>query len=61
MITLGPCLKILCMKFMKIVRAVGGEHIVIIPFMRGFQTGKDLTMYPAIVLFCVLQADASDK
>jgi len=49
------------MKFMKIVRAVGSEHIVIIPFMIGFQTGKNLTVYAAIVLFRVLQADASDK
>jgi len=58
MITLGPCLKIL---FMKFVRAVGSECIVIIPLMKGFQTGKNLTVYAAIVLFRVLQADASVK
>jgi len=46
---------------MKFVRAVGSECIVIIPLMKGFQTGKNLTVYAAIVLFRVLQADASVK
>jgi len=40
-ITLVPGLKILCMKF---VKTVGGVHIVIIPSMTGFQTGKNLTV-----------------
>jgi hypothetical protein len=61
MITLVPSLKILCTKFLKFVRTVGSEHIVIIPIIRGFQTGKNLNVYAAIVLFCVLLVDASDK
>ena len=57
-ITLGPGLKILCMKF---VRTVGSVHVVIIPSIRGFQTGKNPTVYTVTVLFLVLQADAIDK
>jgi len=41
MITIGPGLKILYMKF---VRTVDIVHIVIIPSLSGFQTGKNLTM-----------------
>jgi hypothetical protein len=74
MITLGPCLKILCMKFfiitlgpglkilfMKFVRAVGSVHIVIVFLMKRFQTGKNLTVYAAVVLLRVLQADADKQ
>ena len=57
-ITLGPGLKILCMKF---VRTAGSVHVVIIPSITVFQTGKNLTVYAATVLFLVLQVDASDK
>jgi hypothetical protein len=47
-ITFGPGLKILCMTF---VRTVGGVHIVMIPSVTGFQTGNNLTVYKATVLF----------
>jgi hypothetical protein len=47
-ISLGPGLKILCMTF---VKTVVGVHILMIPSMSGFQTGKHLTVYKATVLF----------
>jgi len=43
------------------VRTVGSVHIMIIPSITGFQTGKNFTMYSVTVMFLVLQADASDK
>ena len=57
-ITISPGLKILCMNFVSTVVSV---HVVIIPSMTGFQTGKSLTVYAATVLFLILQADAIDK
>jgi len=46
---------------MKFVRTVDSVHVVIIPSVTGFQTGKSLTVYAATVLFLILQADAIDK
>jgi len=46
---LGPGLKILCMEF---VRTVGSVHIVIIPSITGFQTGKYLTVTGNCTLYC---------
>lgn len=46
---------------MNFMRTVDSVYIVSIPSITGFQTGKNLTVYAAIVLFRVLQADASDK
>jgi hypothetical protein len=47
-----------CINFLRTVDSV---HIAIIPSMTGFQTGKNRSVYAAIVLFLVLQADAIDK
>jgi len=57
-ITLVPGLEMLCMNM---VRALGCVHIVIIPSITRFETGKNLTLLAAAVLFVVLQADAIDK
>jgi short-subunit dehydrogenase len=40
---------------------VGSVQIVIVPSITGFQTGKNLSVYVATVLFLVLQADGVDK
>jgi len=36
---------------MTFVRTVGAVHIVMIPSVTGFQTGNNLTVYKATVLF----------
>jgi hypothetical protein len=48
-ITLGPGLEILCMN---VVRTVGGVHILIVPSIMGFHTGKNLTAQAASILWC---------
>ena len=55
---IGPGLKMLCMNM---VRTLGCVRIVIVPSITRFQTGKNLTLLAAPVLFVVLQADAIDK
>jgi hypothetical protein len=46
------CLKILCVNF---VRTVGSVHIVIIPSITQFQSGKNLTVQAATaLLYCRL-------
>ena len=46
---------------MKFVNAVGNVHVVIIPSIGGFPTGKNLTLFAATVFFLVLQADIIDR
>jgi hypothetical protein len=51
-------LKIVCMNF---VRTVGRVHIVIIPSITQFQSGKNLTVQAATVLLYCCTADTGDR